>query len=682
MKQLFILLVLIVAACAPTIPEPTNPSSQESIKYFVNEEELAEYLEENQQSSTYGFRREFAESVAQDMAATSAPAAIADSSGASDFSTTNIQEQGVDEADIVKNDGKYLYVLAGENLVIMDAYPAENAEILSETEIEGRAQSIFLDENLLVVFSSVNNEELHWPEYSILPQPRYVQATQAQVYDISNKQKPKLLETIKITGSFREARMIDGEVYVITTQNPTFEPFPIMPRIETSSDSFTTRIGYFDNSENNYQYTTVTKFNSDGSQVQGESFLTGYSNTIYMSENALYIAYQKNSPWRQEQRKQFFDVVVPVLPRDLQREITAIQNSRITEEMQWERISEVLEEYVSDLSEKEQEQFSEEIQDAVAKYEREQAQEREKTIIHKIGLDLEHQAQGEVSGDLLNQFSLSENENYLRLATTTNIWTQNERLQHNNVYILDEKLDITGSIEGIAEDERIYSTRFIGDRLYMVTFKQIDPFFVIDLADPANPEVLGELKIPGWSDYLHPYDENHIIGIGKTTEENEWGGISAGGVKLSLFNVENVSNPIEVDNVVVGSRGSDSEVLRDHKALLFDKDKELLVLPIRETQGNYRNVWQGAYVFQVNEEGFEERDRIAHYTGERENYWSWWGSTSAVRRALYMDDTLYTISLEKVRMHDLNTLESINTIDLPYEEQDYDYPRPMPEILE
>lgn len=686
MKQLFILLLLVVAACSSGMPEPTNPNP-EGIQYFASEEELADYLEENQQSSSgYGMRAlsaSVSEMAVQEDSVASRPAG--DSSGtdgAGDFSTTNIQEQGVDEADIIKNDGKYLYVLAGENLVIMDAYPAEDAKILSETNVEGRPESIFLDDDRLVVFTSVDDEEMHWPEYSILPEPRHVQATQAQIYDISSKEDPELTETIKVTGSFEEARMIGGEVYVITTQYPQFEPFPIMPRIETSSDSFTTRIGYFDNPEENYQYTTVTKFDSDGSRVEGESFLAGRSNTIYMSENALYIAYQKNTPWRQEQREQFFDVVVPVLPQDLQQEITSIRNSRIAEEMQWEQISEALEEHVSDLSEKEQERFYEDIQDAVAEHEREQVQERSKTTIHKIGLDLEHKAQGEVSGTLLNQFSMSEDAGNLRLATTTSVWTQNERIQHNNVYILDEELEITGSIEGLAEEERIYSTRFIGERLYMVTFKQIDPFFVIDLADPENPEVLGELKIPGWSDYLHPYDENHIIGIGKTTEENEWGGISAGGVKLSLFNVENVSNPIEVDNFAIGTRGSDSEVLRDHKALLFDKERELLVLPVRETQGDYRNVWQGAYVFEVTEEGFEERERIAHYTGDRENYWSWWGSTSAVRRALYMDDVLYTVSLEKVRMHDLDTLESINTVELPYEEKDYGHPRPEPMPVE
>jgi len=230
----------------------------------------------------------------------------------------------------------------------------------------------------------------------------------------------------------------------------------------------------------------------------------------------------------------------------------------------------------------------------------------------------------------------------------------------------------------------------MGDRLYMVTFRQVDPFFVIDLSNPRDPEILGELKIPGWSNYLHPYDEDHIIGIGKQTKENEWGGVTTLGVKMSLFDVSDVSNPVEVDTHEIGTSGSDSEVLRDHKAFLFDKERELLVLPVREVKeqpsydrGYYRErVWQGAYVFSIDDDGFDYRAKIAHYDGDRENYWSWWGSTSAVRRALYMDDVLYTISLEQVRMHDLDNLESIKSVELPYESPDYGYPEPRPLFAE
>ena len=124
---------------------------------------------------------------------------------------------------------------------------------------------------------------------------------------------------------------------------------------------------------------------------------------------------------------------------------------------------------------------------------------------------------------------------------------------------LNSKMETIGKLENLAEKERIYSTRFIGDRLYMVTFLRIDPLFVIDLSNPNKPEVLGELKIPGFSDYLHPYDENHIIGIGKETGTNDWGGVSTKGVKVALFDVSDVKNPKQVDSYEIGQAGTDSE---------------------------------------------------------------------------------------------------------------------------
>ena len=207
----------------------------------------------------------------------------------------------------------------------------------------------------------------------------------------------------------------------------------------------------------------------------------------------------------------------------------------------------------------------------------------------------------------------------------------------------------------------------------MVTFKQIDPFFVIDLSDPENPNILGELKIPGFSDYLHPYDENHIIGVGKETGENEYGRVTTKGVKIALFDVSDVNNPKEIDKYEIGSSGSDSEVLRDHKAFLFSKEKNLLVLPVREVKESkvydprydyYRQeVWQGAYVFDIDGSGFSLKGKVSH--GQYLYY------ENAVKRALYMDDTLYTVSLRKIKMNDLNDLEELNDFELPYEDHRY-----------
>ncbi len=199
------------------------------------------------------------------------------------------------------------------------------------------------------------------------------------------------------------------------------------------------------------------------------------------------------------------------------------------------------------------------------------------TVIHKIGINngaITYLAKGEVPGYLKNQFAMDEYDGNLRVATTSDVWTSRGQYEYNNVFVLDSAMKTIGSLTHIAEQEKIYSTRFIGDRLYMVTFKRIDPFFVIDLSTPSSPKILGKLKIPGYSDYLHPYDKNLIIGIGKETATNDWGGVSTKGLKLALFDVSDVEHPRQVGKVEIGDSGSDSAALSDHRAFLFDKNKE------------------------------------------------------------------------------------------------------------
>jgi uncharacterized secreted protein with C-terminal beta-propeller domain len=233
-----------------------------------------------------------------------------------------------------------------------------------------------------------------------------------------------------------------------------------------------------------------------------------------------------------------------------------------------------------------------------------------------------------------------------------------------------------GELTHIAEQETIYATRFIGDRLYMVTFKRIDPFFVIDLSTPAAPKILGKLKIPGYSDYLHPYDANHIIGIGKETGTTEWGGVSTRGIKLALFDVSDVGNPKQLDKVEIGDPGSDSAALSDHKAFLFDRAKNLLVIPARvvvnepvttdKYGGIQQNIWYGAYVFGITPEtGFTLRGTVEHGTGGDRYYW-YGSSANEVRRALYIGDVLYTLSSKKILANSLaNINTTVTTISLP-----------------
>ena len=226
----------------------------------------------------------------------------------------------------------------------------------------------------------------------------------------------------------------------------------------------------------------------------------------------------------------------------------------------------------------------------------------QKTMVYKFSLNngsVTYTGKGMIPGTVLNQFSMDEFDGYFSIATTTN--TPNS----NNLFILDDAMKLVGSLEDIAIGERIKSVRYMEDKVYIVTFRVIDPFFVISRADPTNPEILGELKIPGYSDYLHPYDDTHIVGFGKEVVNNR-----EQGFKISLFDVSEVTNPIELHKEVVGHIGTDSLVLRDHKALLFSTLKNLMAFPISVTQHtsgsvyNYKHVFDGAYFYYIDATDF------------------------------------------------------------------------------
>jgi len=254
-----------------------------------------------------------------------------------------------------------------------------------------------------------------------------------------------------------------------------------------------------------------------------------------------------------------------------------------------------------------------------------------------------------------------------------------------------------GSLEDLAPGERIYSARFMGEKAYLVTFRKIDPLFVIDMSNPESPKVLGKLKIPGYSDYLHPIDETHLIGVGKETVESKEGDFAwYQGMKIAVFDVGDVSNPIEMHKIIIGDRGTDSYALQDHKAFLFDKEKGLLVLPITlaeisESEKEYSTdmwpaygepVFQGAFVYRLTlENGFEEMGRITHISAEEElKRGYYYGDKYSVKRSLYIGDVLYTYSEKMLKANALSDLAELREFDFGYESTggEYEYMEPMP----
>ena len=710
----FIALSIFLVSCSsgtgpinkrPTDTKTAQFESSQVIKKFSSPNEIAEFLQKNSVSqgdrsygaANFGMRAmAAAESAGASAKSAAAPSSAASDSGsgAADYSQTNVQVKGVDEADFIKNDGKYIYTLSGNKLVIVDAYPAENAKILSEIKIDGNARNIFVNGDRLAVFADGNDQSYAISQYDYMPRPTYVSKTHVFLYDISDRKNPQLLKDYNINGYYFDSRMVGDHVYFISKENANYYGgFVDVPLIKQSSKIVSRPdVFYFDNPEDNFVFHTISSFDikDTSDAINSKTFMLGYSDNMYVSENSIYITYQKNFPYtyyQEHNKERFFDVIVPLLPADAQSEIKSINDdTSISTYEKWDKISSAFEKMYNKMDESQKSQLNEKMNAAVEQYELKLEQERRKTIIQKIGIDngkIEYKARGEVSGSLLNQFSMDETNGHFRVATTTYVYAKDTTM-YNNVYVLDNVLKVVGKLEDIAPEERIYSTRFIGDRLYMVTFKNVDPLFVIDLSNPENPKMLGELKIPGFSDYLHPYDETHIIGIGKDTEANQWGGVSTSGLKLALFDVSDATNPKQVATYTIGKAGTDSEALNEHKAFLFEKDKNLLVIPVREVKerhydgkmGYYKNnVWQGAYVFGLTPEaGFKLKGKVTHEDNETQNYY-YYGSPNAVRRSLFMDDVLYTISQAKIKANDLNNAnKEIKDIELPYDEQEYPHP--------
>jgi uncharacterized secreted protein with C-terminal beta-propeller domain len=618
---IFVLLIAFTFGCVEP-PDPEANNTEADLKKFESIGELKTYLATHTMSRGYDYGM-----MEVTMSAPTSGMQNADSAKASDYSQTNIQVQGVDEADIVKSDGKYLYILSGSKLVIVDAYPAENAKILSEIDVES-PQEIFINQDKLVIFARDS-----WYNTTILQ------------YDVTDRTNPILDKNISVEGNYFDSRMIGDHVYALINKPVYYywgqenDIAPPVIRIGDSMDSSFPDVYHFDEPAYDYRFTTAISIDlSDDSEApKSKIFLMGSSQEMFVSQNNIYVTFQKVSNFTPIDP--FLEPVKMIMPIPYP-------------------------EY------------------------------KDETAIHRIAIkdgEVKYAATGSVPGHVLNQFSMDEYNGYFRIATTSGhvSRTAEGATSKNNIYVLDSSMNITGSLEDLAPGERIYSARFMGDRSYLVTFKKVDPLFVIDMKDPTNPYVLGKLKIPGYSDYLHPYDENHLIGLGKETVESETGDFAwYQGVKLSLFDVTDVTKPIEKAKYEIGDRGTSSNALYDHKAFLFSKSKNLLVIPITLAEidpeqypqgvpdwhhGSY--TFQGAYVFNISaESGINLKGRISHVRDESSYLKSgyYYESEYAVKRSLYMDNTLYTISNGLVKMNDLTDLSDINEVTLPYT-QEYPY---------
>jgi inhibitor of cysteine peptidase len=606
---------------------PTETPSVSAMQTFSSYDQLRQFIAENSQGSS-NYRggpldeKFFGEPtpVPAPMSVDSGSAEIAQSDS---YSTTNIQVAGVDEADIVKTDGTYIYTISSATsgvyytsyygtatdtaVYIIKADP--NApEVVSKISLANDTvpAGLFLsqDGNRLVVLASryqtYDYASSREKDVMLMPYQSDVY-TFIDVYDVSDKAEPVLARNFTISGSYFNSRMVGDYVYAVISQPANLVNGAVaLPKVyeEThESDVSASRVYYTDVVETTYfTFTTFIGLNilDDAQQPTNMTIMMGGTSTMYVSTDNMYATYPT---WSDGQYTSIYRV-------------------------------------------------------------------------HIDGNSLVFKAKGSVPGYVLNQYSMDEYSGNFRIATT---WQKNTQM--NNVYVLNMNLSLVGKLENLAEGERIYSARFMGDKAYLVTFRQMDPFFVLDMSNPAEPKVAGELKIPGYSSYLHPFDENHVIGLGM--ENNT--------VKLSLFDVTNVNAPKEIAKYTVQGDYSYSDALYEPKAFLFDKQKELLVIPVSITQygvvsgggvvppsGEEGDVisapdmqasyWQGAYVFKLTLKGFELEGGITHQNTSQQYYYGDYNLN--VNRALYIGNTLYTVSNDKVQLNSLDTLAFIAEVNL------------------
>ncbi len=559
-------------------------------------------------------------------ATTSDGKSIAVPNSSKDYSKTNIQVEGVDEADIIKADGDYIYSISRNNIIITNVKDPNNVIIESKIYTDSSIPSdLLLYKNYLVVFSSKNANG------------RYNQDTLVEVYDVSDKNSVKRVKSFELYEPYYTSRCIDGNLYVFSEGYLRKENNKIVR--EYKEDNKTKEINlkdikYLKDNSKNVQTLIAHLDLNNTNDFDVKSYLIDISNA-YVSKNNIYLL--SNTYENHKSIKSIFTF----------KGIIGFLKS--------------LNYYNYD----------------------------KKTKIYKFEINKSNGVVFDntkvVEGTIVNQYSLDEKDNNLRIALETDDGTK--------ITILDENLKLIGETEKVAKGEKMYASRFMGDKAYLVTYINTDPLFVVDLSDSTNPKILGELKIPGYSTYLHPYDENHLIGIGMDTEEvinrdsygrvvSTW--VRTNGMKMCLFDVTDVNNPKEISKTTIGDSRTVSAILSNPKALLFSKEKKLLAIPVNNYDEDFSVIYSDDYSTQISNyntfkkshvsegyfvynldlsNGFELKGIINHEKNVNNNHYNYYGR-SKLLRGVYIDDNLYTVSEDHIKVNYLEDLTEISSLDI------------------
>ena len=545
--------------------QPEEVTASGEFKQADSEEELYKTLQElEKQTGSYArggdimLLEESAEIATMDAGAADT-AAIQKVTGEADYSQTNVREAGVDEGDVVKTDGSYLYILKSSGSVrivdIRETKMKEVAEIQPE-KLNESIEDLYLDGDRLMLVTTGYESSMEEAESDMYTVNRY-QYTALTVYDITEREHPEMTGRITQEGDYLQSRKNGNYVYLLTQYSPSlgdsFEDSSVMPLVNEQKLAISDVYLPDQTSQPDYLVASGINIQDPENVISSKAIVSGAAD-FYMSSDNLFIC---NNNWNDGKSS-----------TEILR--FACEDGEIT-----------------------------------------------------AG------AMCELPGFLNDTFSLDEYQGYLRV-----LLTEDSNGESNSLYILDADMQVTGAIRDLADGETIRSARFMGTMAYFVTFRQTDPLFCADLSDPDNPQILSELKLTGFSSYLHPYGDHLLLGVGYEAEE-ETG--SQTGVKLSMFDISDPSQVAELDKYVIkGASYLPSDY--NYKAILADGEKNLIGF-----------VCDGEYlVFSYDEEkGFQN---LLTYTMSDWEYWD--GDASC--RGVYAGDEFYIVDQDEVLCFDMN----------------------------
>lgn len=633
--------------------EDPSQEGATSFKRVTSAAELLKYVSE--QSNTKNIEIGMGTpSVPTQSPAPPAAQANADSAGgvATRVSSTNVQVAGIDEPDIVKTDGTNIYiggtqyygiprpvpmigvdipeagattisVMPGitsdampryfkdtEKTKIVRAFPVTELALESEA-IQERGEMLLLkDKQILVIFT-----------------PQTIVG-----YDVRDAKNPTKKWTVDIGERTQivTSRLKNDTIYLVTsTWLDSTTPCPIYPLMRDGNGITVPCTDIWVPGQIEPVNTSWSVIALDGTTGNANNKLTfaGENNNVVISvfEDNVYLSYRSQTN-RNEVILDFYEnALSDVLDSATIERIRTIRSYDISSGSKLVEVQRALNAALAGKSADEQLRFQNESQNRLSTYLQTRARELDRTNIARIPLaTLQIAATGDIPGHLLNQFSIDEYEGNVRVAVTVGErWLDNGETK-NDVYVLDSNLRTVGKVQDLGLTEQIYAVRFLGDRGYLVTFRQIDPFYVLDLSTPTNPRVMGELKIPGYSAYLEPLAADRILGVGREGSQ----------VKLSVFDVSNPARPLEKSKYTLAENWT--EVEGNHHAFLRDDQHKVFFIP--GGQGGYVFSYDGALSLKATVAGY------------------------SIKRAVYIDDYLYVIGEEDITVLDENTWKEVKTL--------------------